>query len=111
MADRIVNDEDVDKALCWLRDSAQDIGDARAEVIRAGHMVKVTKALVMKMHNDKPVSVQEREALASPQYLAAIERDAVAAGEFEKLKSLRDAAALKIEAWRSEQATWRAMKL
>lgn len=108
---RIVTDTDLEKALDWLRDSAQALGDAKAELIRAGHMVKVTKAIVMKKFNEKPVSVQEREALVSDEFMNALERDAVAAGEFEKLRALRDAAALKIEAWRTEQASWRAMKL
>ena len=32
---RIVSDADLEKALDWLRDSAQEIGDAKAETIRA----------------------------------------------------------------------------
>lgn len=108
---RIVTDIDLEKALDFLRDNAIIIGDAKAEVVRAGHMLKVTKSLLMKQWNDKPVSVQEREALASDAYMAALERDAVAAGEYEKLRALREAASLKIESWRSEQATWRAMRI
>ena len=108
---RIVSDADLEKALDWLRDSAQEIGDAKAETIRASHMLKVVKALSMKVHNEKPISHQEREALASEEYRAALERDAVAAGEYEKMRALREAAALKIEAWRSEQANYRALKI
>lgn len=114
MSDRrrmIVTDEDVERALDWLRDSAQELGNAKANAVRAGHMIKHVKALAMKMHNDKPASHQEREALASPEYLQAIEEDALAAGEFEKLRALREAAALKIEAWRSESANFRAMRI
>lgn len=108
---RIVTESDLEKALDFLRDSAAELGNARAEMIRASHMIKVVKALAMKMHNDKPVSVQEREALCSTEYEAALLEDAKAAGEFEKLRALREAAALKIEAWRSEQASWRAMRI
>ena len=108
---RIVTDEDMEKALDWLRDSAIDMGEAKAELVRASHMVKVTRALVMRMHNEKPVTHQEREALASEEYRAALERDAVAAGEYEKLRALREAASLKIEAWRSEQANYRALRI
>ena len=111
MSRRIVTDEDLEKALDWLRDSAQEMGDVKAETVRAGHMMKVVKALTMKEHNDKPVSHQEREALASPAYLAALERDAVAAGEYEKMRALREAAALKIETWRTESANYRSMKV
>lgn len=108
---RIVTDEDMEKALDWLRDSAIDMGEAKAELVRASHMVKVTRALVMRMHNEKPVTHQEREALASEEYRAALERDAIAAGEYEKLRALREAASLKIEAWRSEQANYRALRI
>ena len=109
--ERIVTDEDLEKALDWLRDSAQEVGNAKAETLRASHRLKVVKALEMKLHNDKPVSVQEREALVSTAYSEALERDAVAAGEYEKMRALREAASLKIEAWRSEQANFRAMRI
>jgi RNA polymerase-interacting CarD/CdnL/TRCF family regulator len=107
----IVTDEELEKALDWLRDNAREMGDAKAETIRASHMMKVVKALEMKRHNEKPVSHQEREAFASATYLEALERDAVAAGEFETMRALREAASLKIEAWRSEQANFRALKI
>jgi hypothetical protein len=108
---RIVSDEDLEKALDWLRDRARDLGDAKAESIRASHMIKVVKALGMKLHNEKPVSHQEREAMASEEFRAALERDAIAAGSYETLRALREAAALKVEAWRSEQANFRALKI
>jgi len=108
---RLISDAELEKALDWLRDNAKTIGDAKAESVRAGHMVKHTKALAMKMHSELPVSAQEREAYASDEYKKAIERDAIAAGEYEKLRALREAAALKIESWRSEQANFRAMKV
>jgi len=41
----------------------------------------------------------------------AANEEAEAAGAFEKMRALREAAALKIEAWRSEQANYRSMKI
>ena len=108
---RIVGEEDVEKALDWLRDGAREIGEAKAEMVRASHMLKVTKALVMKMHNDKPISAQEREAYISNEYMAALERDARAAGEYERLRALREAASMRIESWRTESSNYRSMKL
>lgn len=108
---RIVEENDVERALDFLRDSAREMGEAKAEMIRASHMIKVTKALSMRMYNDKPISFQEREAYVSAEYLAALERDAKAAGEYERLRALREAASMRIEAWRSQEATFRAMKL
>lgn len=111
MTNQLVSDADVEKALDWLRDSADEIGNAKREAVKTEHMIRHVKALAMKLHMELPVSAQEREAYASDQYLMAIERAADAAGEFERLKSLRGAAELKIEAWRSMGANYRAMKL
>jgi hypothetical protein len=108
---RIVSDADLEKALDWLRDSAQEIGDAKARLVRAGHMVKHIEALELKMSSEKSVEARKADARCSERYLSAIEEDAVATGEYQKLASLREAASLKIEAWRSEQANFRALKI
>lgn len=111
MDERFVTDDEIDKALSFLRDSAAAIGQARRRSIYTEKMTKHIKALVMKMHLSLPVSGQEREAYASDEYLNAIAEEADAAAEFEKLRSLREAAALKIEVWRSINANYRSMKV
>ena len=108
---RIVSDTELEKALDWLRDSAKDIGEAKREAVRCGHMVKHVKALAKMQFNTLSDAKAETEALASQAYLDAIGADAAAAGEYEKMRALREAAALKIETWRSEQANFRAMKI
>lgn len=107
----MVADEEVEKALDWLRDNAELIGAAKERLVKAGHMVKHIKALEMKRWNEQTVSAQEREAVASQAYLDALTEEAKAAGDYEVMKSLREAAALKIEVWRSENANHRAMKI
>lgn len=111
MSNQLVSDAAVEMALDWLRDNADEIGAAKEEAVKADHMLKHVKALAMKQHAGLPVSAQTREAEASDQFLVAIERTAKAAGEYERLKGLREAAALKIETWRSASANYRAMKL
>ncbi len=111
MSNELVSEADVEKALDFLRDHAEEMGTAKEEAVRADHMLKHVKALAMKQHADIAVTAQEREAHASPQYLAAIERTAKAAGNLAKMQSLREAAALKIEVWRSASANYRAMKI
>lgn len=108
---RIVSDAELEKALDWLRDNAEDIGEAKRQAVLAAHMVRHVRALEMKRHSDMPVSAQEREALSSERYKSAILDEAEAAGAFETMRALREAAALKIEAWRSEQANYRSMKI
>ena len=109
-SNRIVSDDELEKALDFLRDSAAAIGAARAEMIRCSHMVKVTKALETKRYNHLPVTRAEVEALASDEYLDALTNDAIAAGEFEKLRALREAAAMRIQAWQTESANYRGMR-
>ncbi len=110
MSDRIVGDDGVEKALDYLRNSAREIGDAKGEVIRTAHMIKVVKALEMKKH-DGTAARAEAEALASDAYQKAILEDALAVAHYETLRALREAASATIETWRSEQANFRSMKI
>lgn len=108
---RIVQEAEVEKALDFLRDGAAAIGAAKARLVRAGHMIKHIEALEFKMSDASSNDKRQADARTSDAYVAAINEDADAAGEFEKLKALREAAGMKIEAWRSESATYRSMKL
>ena len=108
---RIVTDEDLEKALDFLRDSAKELGEAKGDTVRAGHMLKVTKALEMKKHNEMSAAKAEVEALCSKAYEDALMWDAESAAKYEMMRALRDAAAMKIETWRTEQASLRAMKI
>lgn len=108
---RIVTNSDLNKALDWLRDSANDLGNAKARAVKAGHMVKHVEALMFKASDASSNDKKQADARASEQYLDAINEDAFACGELAKLQGLREAAAAKIEAWRSEQANFRSMKI
>lgn len=108
---RIVTEDELEKALDFLRDSARDIGDAKARLVRAGHMIKHIEALETKMSNAGSVAARKVEALCSERYIQAIEEDAIATGAYQTLVALREAAALKIEAWRTESSNYRAMKI
>jgi hypothetical protein len=111
MSNQLVSDADVEKALDFLRDSADDIGVAKQDAYFTDGLVKHVKALEMKKHNELAVSAQEREALASKAYRDALLDAAVAAGEYEKMKALREAADAKFQGWRSSSANYRSMKL
>lgn len=107
----IITDEDVGLAADWLRDSAREIGDAKGEMERCSHMLKVVKALKMKQHNEMTAAKAEVEAYSSQEYQDALTADAMACANYEKLRALREAAALRIEVWRTEAANYRAMKI
>jgi len=108
---RIVTETELEKALDFLRDNAKALGEAKARVVKAGHYLKHVEALEFKKSEAKSAEAKKADARTSEAYLAAVYEDADAAGQYEMMKALREAAALKIESWRSEQATWRAMKI
>lgn len=95
------------RATQYLIDSAQDIARAKAGLVKAENMLRVVKSLAMKHTQEKSAAAQEREAYASPQYLSAVNDLAAAAEEYEKLRSLREAAKMQIEFWRSLNANQR----
>lgn len=107
----IVDDNEVDKALDWLRDSAAEIGAAKRRAVLAGHMVSHVEALMSKTSNATSAEARKADARASQKWLDAVQEDAEAAGDMAKLYSLREAASAKIEAWRSEQANLRSMRI
>lgn len=111
MSDRIVTNSDLQKALDFLRDSANDLGLAKARAVKAGHMIKHIEAIEFKASDATSNDKRQADARTSDSYVDAINEDAYAAGELAKLQALREAAAMKIESWRSEQANYRAMRI
>jgi DNA replicative helicase MCM subunit Mcm2 (Cdc46/Mcm family) len=111
MRHRIVTDDDVDKALSFLRDSAIQIGQARQAMIMAQRLVERTEALLTLASEQTSDAKRKADARASEKWQEATTEEAIAAGEYEKLRALREAANAKIEAWRSEQANYRNMKI
>lgn len=108
---RIVTDEDVEKALAFLRDNAIEIGKVRESMIKADRYVDHLEALLTLKSSETSDAKRKASARADERWLEAVNEHARAAGEFEKMRALRDAAAAKIEAWRSEGANYRGMKV
>lgn len=108
---RIVTDDDMAKALDFLRDSAIHIGAAREAMIKASRLLEHTEALLILASDQTSEQKRKADARTNAKWLAAATQEAEAAGEFEKMKALREAASAKIEAWRSEQANYRGMKI
>lgn len=74
-------------------------------------MLKHVEALEFKASDASSNDKRQADARTSDAYMEAINEDAIAAGELAKMHALREAAAMKIEAWRSEQANYRSMRL
>tara|TARA_R110000823_G_C15581897_1_gene463142 strand:+ start:227 stop:550 length:324 start_codon:yes stop_codon:yes gene_type:complete len=107
----MISDDEVQKSLDFLRDTADQSAKFKAERIYLEEYRKSLKALIMKQFTDLPVSAQEREAYASPRYQDHIKALQTAVFNDEKQKFLRVACEAKIEAWRSFSANHRSMKL
>jgi hypothetical protein len=51
------------------------------------------------------------EAVSDTTYFASLISEAKAAGALAEAKALREAAAMRIEVWRTQSSNWRSMKL
>ena len=107
----MINEQEVEAAVDWLRDTANEASQKRAERLYLDEYRKVLRAQLMKQHMDLPVSAQEREALADPKYAEHLKALKIAIDEDERMRFLRVAAEAKIEAWRSMNANYRAIKV
>lgn len=107
---KIITEYDVEKAVDFLRDNAIAIGKAKERLVKAANMLKHIEALEF-MKAEGSNDVRRYSSRTAETYKEGIIEEAQAAGEFEKLKALREAASMVIETWRSEQATFRAMRI
>jgi hypothetical protein len=105
-----VSDEQASSALEWLMRHAKELGEAKKQAILTESMRKRVRAIEMAKSDAKTVADREREAEASNAYLIAIEDEANAAGHYEYMRALKDAATAKIECWRSLNATQRQLR-
>ena len=115
----IVTDDDVEKALAFLRRNANVAAKARADRLYLEEFKKTKKALLMQQAAGKvgsaegnpsmTIGVQEREAYAHPEYLELLEGYRVAIENDEKARFGVLAAQITIDAWRTQESNQRAM--
>src|SRR5882757_7892747 len=100
----MVTDEALEKALDYLRDESTSIAEKRARRLYLEDFSRVLKATIMAEHLAEPVNAQERYAYSDVRYLNHLEALKIAIFEDEKARFLREAAAVKIEVYRTQQA-------
>jgi hypothetical protein len=103
-----ITDDEIDKALDYLRDNARDAAQAKANRVYVEEFRKVLKAQLMKEHGALSAVLQEREAYSDPRYVQHLEAIREAVLEDEGHRFLRGAAEAKIEAWRTQSSNTRA---
>lgn len=104
----LITDEEIDKALDYLRDNARDAAQAKANRVYVEEYRKVIKAQIMKEHGQMSAVLQEREAYSDPRYIAHLQAIKEAVQIDEGHRFLRGAADAKIEAWRTQSSNTRA---
>lgn len=106
-----ISDDEIDRALDYLRDSANEAAQARADRVYVEEYRKTIKAQLMKEHDGKSAVIQEREAYADRRYVTHLEAIREAVFKDERMRFLTAAAQAKIEAWRTQSSNERANKL
>ena len=108
---KFISEAEVEKALDYLRDNAAEAAQAKANRVYMEEYRKVVKAELMSEHNDKAVNAREQYAYSNERYKKHLEALREAVRLDAQHQFYRQAAEAKIEAWRTQQATERAMKL
>ncbi len=104
----MITDEDAEKAVDYLRDTAVTAAQSKANRIYVEEYRKTVKAQIMSEYAEQPIGAQEREAYADDRYkqhLLAI-KEAVEIDE--RNRFMREAADAKIHAWQTQRANERA---
>ena len=102
----MINDTEIESALAFLRDSAKPYGDACGQVELRAHNIKVYRAMAF-LGSEGTMAEKEQQAWLDPKVRDAIHEHADAMTTKQTLLTQRKAAELKIEVWRSQQATAR----
>lgn len=97
----MVSDEDVEKALEYLRANARVAAACRANREYIGQFLKSKLAILMNGLNEGSEAMRERVARAHPEYLELLQGYKEAVQADEECRHYRDAAQAKIEAWRT----------
>ena len=99
---------DPNVAVDYLIKESPQFAQAKAERMYLEEFRKSKKALLMQAHNDKPIGAQEREAYAHPEYIGLLAALRVAVEREEKIKWMMTASQLRVDVWRSQEASNRA---
>ena len=101
---------DPHKAIDYIIHNSVKYAQAKANRLYLEEFRKSKKALLMKdalARGYEAVNAQEREAYSDPDYLEILQGIKEATAEEEELRWKLEAARMRVDAWRTEQATAR----
>jgi hypothetical protein len=104
----MVNDEQAERAVDWIRDNAATMGKARAERVYLEEYRKTLKAKLMRQSECARVADAEVFAYSHPDYVAHLEGLRAAVEQEESLRWMMVAAQAKVELYRTQESSRRA---
>lgn len=96
---------DPNKAVDFIRDNAQRFGQAKADRMYIEEFRKSKKAILMGQSDAKSAVDREQYAYSHPEYLSLLEGLKAAVEVEERIRWEMTAAQLRVEVWRSQNAT------
>lgn len=100
----MISDQEVEKALDYMRDNASKAAQARANLAYMDEFRKVLKGQIMRENSGLAIGAQEAIAYADPRYLEHIEATKTANFEDARWRFTMDAARAKLDAWQTQSA-------
>lgn len=106
----MISENDIDKALDYLRNSAVEAAQARANVRHLSEFLESKAAAVAKdlLAGGQSAAAAKLVAKADPSYVDLLDGYKVAVEQDAKHTLKREAAVTLIDAWRTQQSTLRA---
>lgn len=104
----MISDDEVDKAVEYLRGNARAAAQAKANRIYMEEYRKVVKSQIMRENSNVALGAQEAIAYSDTRYTQHLKAMEVSIEKDEYNKWMMIAAEAKIEAWRTQQANSRA---
>lgn len=109
MNDGRIPEAAVNAAFDWLLSSSDEIAAARGNKVRKEYVAKRIFARMFK-HADGNVEMKKAIAMDSEEYAQAMEEVAIAEETWERMSDQRNRAQIIIEAWRTSEASQRAIQ-
>lgn len=95
---------DPNKAVDYLIEKSKEFAQAKAERSHLEHFRKSKKAILMNACTERAVAAREQFAYSHPEYIEVLDGIKAAIEREELLRWRLEAARLRVEVWRSENA-------
>ena len=107
----MISDEQIEAALDYLRDNATADAQARADALYLAEWIKSERARLTTAQAGISNAAARDIAECHPEYLRALGAYKAAVTEDYRRRFLREAAAARIEAWRTQSSNERAQRI